>query len=223
MTEYSLLLLAHLVLFAYWLGGDIGVFYSSFRVCDPALSREARTTALKIMAWVDMVPRYCLVLILPTGLALAATMGVWETREGVVPVVGLLCGLWLWMVWAIHHFQGRPLAETLRRIDFGIRVLVILSMVGYGVAGLAGHGPINQGWLAAKVLLYGLLVFCGLMIRVMAQPFGPAFAEIARAGSTPEAERRLNGAMQRARPFVIAIWVGLVVITYLGAVKPAFG
>ena len=27
-----------------------------------------------------------------------------------VPVVWVLSGLWLWMVWAIHHHQGKPLA-----------------------------------------------------------------------------------------------------------------
>jgi hypothetical protein len=221
MTEYSLLLLAHLVLFAYWLGGDVGVFYSSYRVCDASLSKEARLTALKIMSWVDMVPRYCLVLMLPVGLALSATMGWWDVREGVVPTMWVLSGLWLWMVWAIHHHQGKPLAETLRRIDFGIRALVILAMVGYGVTGLAGGGPINQPWLAAKALLYGVLVFCGLMIRIMAQPFGPAFADIMRAGSTPEAEARLNGAMNRARPFVVLIWIGLVAMAWLGADKPS--
>jgi hypothetical protein len=220
MTEYSLLLLAHLVLFAYWLGGDVGVFYSSYRVCDASLTKEARLTALKIMGWVDMVPRYCLVLILPVGVSLSATMGWWPTRPGVVPAVWALSGLWLWMVWAIHHHQGKPLAETLRRIDFGVRVLVILAMVGYGVTSLAGGAPINQPWLAAKALLYGLLVFCGLMIRVAAQPFGPAFAEIMRSGSTPEAEARLNGAMNRARPFVVLIWIGLVAMAWLGAAKP---
>jgi hypothetical protein len=222
MTEYSLLLLAHLVLFAYWLGGDVGVFYSSYRVCDASLSKEARLTALKIMSWVDMVPRYCLVLILPVGVSLAATMGWWSARAGAVPMLWVLCAVWLWMVWAIHHHQGKPLAETLRRIDFAIRVLVIVGMVGYGLAGLAGGGAIDQPWLAAKTLLYGLLVFCGLMIRVMAQPFGPAFAEIMRSGSAPEAEARLNAAMNRARPFVVLIWIGLVAMAYLGAVKPQF-
>jgi hypothetical protein len=219
-TEYSLLLLAHLVLFAYWLGGDIGVFYSSYRVCDASLSGEARSTALKIMMWVDMVPRYCLVLMLPVSLSLAAAMGWWQLRPGVLPGIWLMSGLWLWMVWAIHHHQGRPLAETLRRIDYGVRLLVIVAMVGYGVAGLAGAGPLGQPWLAAKALLYGLLVGCGLMIRVLAQPFGPAFAEIMRAGSSPDAEARLSGAMQRARPFVVLIWIGLVAMAWLGSAKP---
>jgi hypothetical protein len=223
MTEYSLLLVAHLVLFAYWLGGDIGVFYSSYQVCNPSLSKEARSTALKIMMWVDMVPRYCLVLMLPVGVSLAATLGFWRTQPGLVAVLWVLAGVWLWMVWAIHHHQGKPLAETLRRIDLGIRVLVILAMLGAGVAGFAGHGPINQPWLAVKAILFALLVFSGLMIRVMIAPFGPALVEIMTKGSTPDAEARLDGAMSRARPFVVMIWIGLVAMAYFGALKPALG
>jgi hypothetical protein len=42
-----------------------------------------------------------------------------------------------------------------------------------------------------------------------------------RAGSTPEAEARLNGAMDRARPFVVLIWIGLVAMAWLGADKPS--
>jgi hypothetical protein len=220
MTQYSLLLLAHLVLFAYWLGGDIGVFYSSYRVCDPALGKEARLTALRIMMWVDMVPRYCLVLILPVGLSIASMLGWWTTPRGFVPFAWALALAWLWLVWAVHHWQGKPLVEMLRRIDLGVRVAVIAGLLYVGVAGLSGTGPVNQPWLAAKLVLFAALVFCGLMIRTMIAPFGPVFGRIMQSGSTPELEAELTGTMNRARPFVVAIWVGLVLAAYLGAVKP---
>ena len=35
--SYFLLKLAHILLFVYWLGGDIGVFYSAFSVRDRTL------------------------------------------------------------------------------------------------------------------------------------------------------------------------------------------
>jgi len=223
MDAYPLLLLAHLLLFAYWLGSDIGVFYSSYRVCDASLSRDARLTALRIMGWIDMVPRYCLVLMVPFALSLTAAMGFWRLAPTALAALWAASAGWLWMVWAIHHHQGTPLAETLRRIDYAVRIVAIAALVGVGLAGLLGVGPLQAPWLAAKALLFGLLVGCGLMIRVTAKPFGPAFAEIMRSGSTADAEARLNGAMNRARPFVVAIWIGLVLMAYLGAVKPALG
>ena len=45
---HGLLLFLHILLFVYWLGGDVGVFYSSTFVTDTSLSREARLTAFKI-------------------------------------------------------------------------------------------------------------------------------------------------------------------------------
>ena len=75
MLTYNLFLLAHVLLFVYWLGGDIGVFYSSRYVADPSLSVEARTTALRIMAWIDEIPRICLVMILPVGVMLGYEAG----------------------------------------------------------------------------------------------------------------------------------------------------
>jgi hypothetical protein len=224
MTGYSLLLVAHLVLFAYWLGGDIGVFHSVSSVGDPSLSKDSRRTALKIMLWIDMVPRYCLVSMPVVGITMASIMGWFVVTSAVLPVLWIAGAVWLWMIWAIHHYQGKALAETLRKIDFGVRIVVIATMIGLGAAGLAGMGPINQPWLALKSIVFGLLVFCGLMIRVKIGPFVPAFAEIMRApGPAPDAEARLSAAMRRVRPFVYAIWAGLVVAAYLGAVKPPIG
>ncbi len=75
-TLHSWAILLHIVLFAYWLGGDLGVFYSSRFILKPELSTEARGVAVKIMHVVDMSPRICLVLFLPSGITLmAATTG----------------------------------------------------------------------------------------------------------------------------------------------------
>lgn len=224
MTAYELLLLAHVVLFAYWLGADVGVFYSSYRVCDPTLGREARLTALRIMAWIDMIPRYCLVVILPVGLSLAIMLGAWRGTPGwVEAAVWVAAAAWLWLVRAVHDAEGRPLGARLRRIDLAVRVVAVALLVGTGVAGLLGAGPATAPWLAAKVLIFGLLVFCGLMIRLAIRPFGPALARLVAEGSTPALEAELAGSMRRARPFVVAIWIGLVLEAWLGIAKPALG
>ena len=67
MDLYEFFLIVHLLLFVYWLGGDMGVFYSSGMVIDPKLSDSARMTAAKIMVNLDFVPRICMTLMLTVG------------------------------------------------------------------------------------------------------------------------------------------------------------
>ena len=49
MSGHDIALLIHILLFVYWLGGDIGVFYSSGLSVNRNLSRDARQMAGKIM------------------------------------------------------------------------------------------------------------------------------------------------------------------------------
>ena len=95
MNEYLALKFLHLLLFVYWLGGDLGTFYGSRFVVDAKLSPAARATAARIMIGVDMAPRICMPLILPFGVQMAAMQG-WLLVPGIVVVaIWLLCAGWL--------------------------------------------------------------------------------------------------------------------------------
>jgi hypothetical protein len=220
MLTYNLFLLVHVLLFVYWLGGDIGVFYSSRYVADSSLSLEARTTALRIMSWIDEIPRICLVLILPVGVMLGYEAGWLRSSATEVTGIWVVCLAWLAMVLAIHHYRGTGFGNLLRRIDMGFRVLVIVGLIGLAVVSLAAGAPIEHPWLAGKLLAFALCVACGLAIRIVAAPFGEGFARLAKEGSSPEIEDQIGRSLARARPFVIAIWVLLIVAAYLGLAKP---
>ena len=56
-TGLSLLTLLHLLIPIYWLGGDLGAFYGSRFMIDPARSVPERMMALKILNNIDMAPR----------------------------------------------------------------------------------------------------------------------------------------------------------------------
>jgi hypothetical protein len=219
-TEYNLLLLAHLLLFVYWLGADIGVFHASRYVANPALTLEARATALRIMLWIDQIPRWCLVLILPVGYTLAYRLGLVQTSATVIAVIWIASIAWLAMVLAVHHSQGTGRGETLRRIDLAFRLVVIFGLSFEAWSALAGNGYLQAPWLAVKLQIFALLVACGLMTRVVTQPFVVAFGRLMREGSKPELEAQIATGLARARPWVIAIWIGLVVAAYLGLAKP---
>jgi hypothetical protein len=219
--DYLLLKLLHLLCFVYWLGADIGVFYASRHVCDPTLGVEARATAAKIMGWVDMLPRYCLVLILPLGITLAVRGGWWAGGAPAAALSWVLAALWLGLVVALGRRPPPARLAVLRRIDYALRFGVIAATAGIGLAGLAGAGPLTATWLAGKSLLFAALVASGLAVRVLAAPFGPAFAQVMQAGSQPGLESILQQAMARAKRVVVLIWVLLVAAAWLGVAKPA--
>jgi len=220
---YALLVLLHLLLFVYWLGADIGVFYSARYVQDTTLTLESRRAALRIMGWVDQLPRYSLVLMLPVGTTLGVATGVIALPALAALLLWVVGAGWLWFVWAIHHHQGTPLAERLRSIDLVWRFALVAILLLTGTAGLAGQGPLVTDWISIKVALFGVLVFCGIMIRMRGKPIGPALRKILSEGSSPELEAELVRGFDRTRPFILGIWFLLLVAAFVGLAKPNFG
>lgn len=215
MNEYALFQLGHLLLFVYWLGGDLGTFWSSRFISRTDLSVPARATAAKIMAGVDQVPRVCMTLIVPFGLQMAVMRTMVRVDDWVVWAVWLVSFAWLAMVLVLHFRHDRPYIALLTRIDFGFRVLVIIAFLAAGSYGLATGELIVLDWIAVKIIVFGLLVACGLMIRVNLKPFEPAFHRLLTEGSDPETERAISGSLRRCLPYVYAIWVGLLICAAL--------
>jgi hypothetical protein len=218
--SYVLIKLLHILLFVYWLGADIGVFYSARFVRDASLGREARQTAIRIMGWVDQIPRYCLVLMLPVGYTLAMQIGVVQLPPVFLSLLWVVGAAWLAMVWAIHHYQGTPRAERLRSIDLVWRVVLALGLVWDAVQGFRRTGHLYTDWISLKFLIFAALIGCGIMIRVLGKPIGPALRSILATGSTPELEAAVARGFSRTRPFVLAIWVLLVAAAWVALAKP---
>jgi hypothetical protein len=235
---YALLLTAHVLLLVFWLGTDIGVFLGSFRLKDPRLAPEARLEIGRLTALLDMGPRTGVILSIPTGLALAYAGG-WGRGEPalvtppVLAVVALLSLVWLAMVWRFFALQqaaarGRELPpgearflRLWRRVDLWWRMVLAVAIAGATLAALLGRGLFGGSWLDWKVAAFGFIVACGIAIRLAAEDLPIALGEISRRGSTPERERRLAGALNRAYPWVLAIYFTLVVMAYLSFAKPA--
>jgi len=221
--SYYLLKLAHVLLFVYWLGSDLGVFYSALYVRDRTLSVEARRTAARILVWIDQVPRYCLVLMLPVGYTLALRIGVVRLPPAFILVLWAIGLVWLWAVWAIHHYQGSAFGERIRRIDLGWRYVLFLGLLWDGWQGFSGAGHLLTGWVSLKFWLFAAILFCGIMIRTLGKQTAPTLAQIFATGSTPELEQALRHTGRRTRPFVLAMWALLVIAAYVGISKPELG
>jgi len=210
----------HLLLFVYWLGGDAGVFYSSKFVINEKLSRDARMTAAKIFADLDMIPRYCMALMLTIGGILAELISITHPTWEMAAII-LLGPVWVAMVHLVHARQGTEAGATLAKLDIAFRWIVIASIIVSVVHSHSTGRLAGLEWFSAKLLLFAFLVFCGLMIRRNLPPFVQGFRTLATTGPTPESDRLMRGALAKCQPYVLAIWAGILVSALLGILKPS--
>lgn len=216
-AEAVLFALLHLLVFAYWLGGDIGVFYSSFLLTDASRPAAARLAAGKIVSDVDLAPRICLLLAAPTGLALAATKGWLSLPEAALSAAFIAALLWIAVILRLHLKHG---PDLLRRLDLFARAGLLLTLAGSGVAGVLGALDIPL-FIAVKLILLAFCVAMGLLVRAALSPFGPAFVSLAAKGPSAEGDAAISASLARARPFVVAIWIALVAAAALGVATPS--
>ena len=216
---HGLLKYLHILLFVYWLGGDAGVFYSSGFVTNTKLTKDQRMTAFKIFVTLDMLPRYCLALMLTVGGLLAEYVGYKHETWMLVALV-VLGPVWVWVVHTIHAKEGTDFAKRLARIDYYFRVFMIVAIV-VSVIYHWNNGALQPyPWLAAKLLIFAFLIFCGFMIRRNIPPFVEGFRVLASTGATPESDRKMLGGMGACRPYVLAIWAGVAIEALIGVLKP---
>ncbi|MGC4956001.1 hypothetical protein ACLQ2P_22485 [Actinomadura citrea] len=222
-------ILLHLVLFVFWLGGDLGVFYSSRYVLKPDLTPAARATALNVMSGLDLGPKICLVLFLPSGVTLMALdphgaelLGAPALDRWRVALVWAFALAWLAATIADHRTHGR--FPWVRRADWTIRIALIAALAAVAAYTLLADRPFGvttePRWLGGKVALYTAAIACGLGIRLTLRPFGPAFGALTGGGSTPEVERTLRRSVDGCLPYVFGIWAAVLGAAALGVFKP---
>ena len=216
MISFLALKYLHLVLFAYWLGGDLGTFLASRQVTNTALSAESRHTALRIMLACDMGPKLAMPLVLPSGLNMAAITGLLPLSSTALPLIWAICLCWFAWVLIIYLKEGGALAIGLTRFDLYFRILLIVLLLGWMVT-LAGSVAPPPGWVLAKLLIFALLVTCGIGIRFNLRTFKPAFAQMIREGANESSDMAMRQSLQRCLPWVACIWAGLFLAAALGA------
>jgi len=215
----AFLSLLHILVPIYWLGGDLGAFYSSGFLIDPKRTVPERMLALTILNNIDMAPRTSLILALPTGLLLAWEKG-WLVLPGIAVIVLWMAALvWLAIAWALHLRHGAP-AQGLRRVDLAIRWVVLTALVVSGVLGLV-HRLEMPLFIACKLLILAAAVALGLLVRRLLVPLFAPIAAMRREGRpTDEGDRAIVGVIARTRPAVLMIWVLVLAASLLGLARP---
>lgn len=213
----SLSKLLHMLVYVYWLGGDLGAFYASSFLISPARSVPERVLAMKILN-IDMAPRTALILALPTGLTLAVARGWLMIPVAPMAVLWVFFLGWLAIAWTVHRRHGAP-AEPLRRVDLAIRYAVLAALLGAGVAGLMGHAPMPL-FIAGKLLILAAAIGIGLLIRRRLVPLFAPFRTMVTTGPTHGTNTEIARIIGRLRPLVVTLWLLITGAAWLGIATP---
>lgn len=216
MSEYLVLKLLHVVGFAYWLGGDLGVFYSSYFVANEKLPVDVRVASAKILFALDQAPRICMTMMLPLGIHLTWQMGIFSFDALVMTIIWLVSFGWLAMVITLHIAAQSKGKAMLTAFDFWFRLSLSLSLIIVGAVAQISNALAMPHWAAIKIIIFGGLIGCGLIVRIKLRPFGPAFAKLARGEASDADNATISRSLGATRPFVISIWIGLIASTALG-------
>jgi hypothetical protein len=214
----SFLTLLHLLIPIYWLGGDLGAFYGSRFMVDPARSVPERMMALKILNNIDMAPRTTLILAFPTGFGLAVAKG-WIDVPAVAAIAAWVLGLaWLALAWAVHLKHG-PAGAGYKRIDMAVRYVVLAGLIGGAFAGLTGAITLPL-FISLKLLALAVCISIGLLVRRQLVPLFPAIIALRENGPTPEGDRTIAGVIAITQPTVIMLWIVVLIACLLGIATP---
>lgn len=214
LNTYIILKFLHVLLFAYWLGPDWGVFVNGRRVANPELSRQERLRFLKASVAIDIFPRSSIVLLIAVGLTLAGAGGYLSLGPVWLGLIWLVAAIWLVLVWFTGYIlQPGPLKTRFDAVHVALRHAVTVILLGVGVYSLLFGDPIATRWLAVKLILVAILIAIGSVLRVIVRSWireltGVAGSEAAIARSYPF-----------TRKLVISFWLVSISVAFLGVTK----
>jgi hypothetical protein len=216
---HDLLLILHLLLFCYWLGGDIGVFYSSGFAADPKLGIEARMTAAKIMLNLDIVPRICAALMLTVGGLLSEYAGVSHPGWQLAAIV-LLAPVWLALELILHFKHDTPLGKGLAKFDSPFKWAIVIACIASVLWSFSTGRLADAPWVGYKILVFAAIVFCSLMITKTIGPYIVGIQRIATGEINDAENAAMTASLKQVKWAVVGIWGGLLIEVVLGVMKP---
>jgi hypothetical protein len=210
---YRLMAFFHVILFVYWLGADLGVFICGQVTRRPNLSPETRAAVRSAGHLIDMGPRTAMVLMLPAGVTLGSQYGV-PVSGPALWALWAFSFVWLWMVWKFYFAPQSDIGKLVWKLDMALRALFTVAFLGFGAYCIATGGPVSDGWLIAKIIVFGLIIADGFWLRILIW----RQEQIAKAAGGPVVIPA--GLRNMLSLSVLAIWFMVAIAAFFGVVKP---
>ena len=211
---------AHIIAMVYWLGGEWGVFQTSYNVMNTRLPLDERRRHMETAYRIDILARSGIILLLPLGLHMGYNLGTHPWGVDFIVTVWIATAAWLGLCWSAFIFRDTDRGIKLTIWDERIRYVLIPTLLGVAGYSLITGGPLTAKWYAAKMFVYGLMLVIGLALRFIMRHWVTIFREIAVRGNLPELEDRLTREFAMGRRLAYVYWIGIGTTAFLGATKP---
>lgn len=222
-NELAILRWLHIVAMVYWLGGEWGVFQTSYKVINQSLPLEERMRHMETAYRIDILARTGIISLLPLGLHMGYLWGVQPLGGAWLFLMWIVWIIWMVITWGAFLKRGTPLFKPLSDIEDWTRYLLIPTLIIVSLTSLAGIGPFEAGdgqkWFAAKTLIYGSALIIGLILRMIMHEWQKMFPILAQ-GPNLEIETKLNKSINLGRSVAYLYWVMILTTAFIGAVKP---
>ncbi len=209
----------HILAMVYWLGGEWGVFQTSYKITDHRLPLDERRRHMETAYRIDILARTGIIMLLPLGIHMGSNLGAHPWGGGYLILNWVLAALWLSLCWGAFIKRETDIGIKLTIWDERIRYVLIPALLGVSVYSLFNDEPLTFKWYAAKVFLYGLMLIIGLILRFIMRHWTTIFRDIAIHGATPELEGRLQREISLARVLAYIYWIGISTTCFIGATK----
>lgn len=207
----------HVAVFAVLVGVELPALYALRVAALSAADGGGARLALRIRRWTDELSGLMLILMLPLGVQIATSIGVYTLMS-----VNWLIATWIvalvWLALAIAGGSGRSaLSRRLYVTEAVVRIIIGLGNIYDAVVGFMGTGMIQTNWLATKILLFGVILVVSGAMRYLTRGFWfadlvpesavPGQADIAAVLETQRAMQWGNGAILAM--VLVAAWMGV--------------
>lgn len=223
MNELDILRWLHILAMVYWLGGEWGVFQTSYKVVNSALSYDERMRHMDTAYRIDIMARTGIISLLPLGLHMGNIYGIQPLGGAWLTAMWMVFAVWLVFTWLAFANRNKPIGAKLYRIEDWTRYLLIPTLIGTGLASLFGYGPfsaeVGERWFSAKVLTYGSALIIGVILRLVMHEWQDKFKVLA-IGPDAQVEAKLAKSIFVGRSVAYLYWILIAGTAYLGAVKP---
>ena len=220
---YFLLVTLHIILFAYWLGGDFGVFVCSRYIARPDLPVDERLRFLEALLAIDILPRTAIVLLPVVGIHMAYLRGSALISAPIVTLVWILGAAWVGVVYKVYTTRQLPSGAFWQKIDVIWRIILIVCLIGFGISSISSQWPVTEAWIGVKFIIYSTLLALGLYLRTTIDDWKKGFISLKKGETGPHIDALFIDARRRAKYAAFAFWTLVAVMGWLGITQPTIG